>query len=38
LGLVMVTHETHRRRMPIAYLAKLALVSTRTGRTIKSTR
>ncbi len=38
LGLMMVTHETHRRRMPIAFFAKIALVATRAGRTVKSTR
>ena len=38
LRLMMVTDETHRRTMPIASFAKIALVSTRTGRTIKSTR
>ncbi len=38
LGLMMVTHDTHRRRMPIASFVKIALLSTRTGRTIKSTR
>ncbi len=38
LGLMMVTHETYLRRMPIVPFAKIALVSTRTGRIIKSTR
>ena len=38
LGLILVTHETHRPEMLIASFAKIALVSTRTGRTIKFTR
>ena len=38
LGLMVVTHATYLRRMPIVPFAKIALVSPRAGRTIKSTR